>query len=181
MEIATLIDDAREAAALKWGLAQRAAAPECSDRRELESILSAVVRVSSGEGLLASETAELALALDNVKVRDSALALAVSACADDAEQLWILLARNLPDPERANAAVLLGYSAYVRGDGPLAGIALGAALDSDPDHVLATLLDGALQSGLRPAAVRDLAITGYECAKKIGVRLPPPIEATGYR
>ncbi|WP_072687688.1 DUF4192 domain-containing protein [Rhodococcus marinonascens] len=176
MQIAALIDGARETTALKGELAERAADPGRSHRRELESVLSAIARLSSGERLLAPDCAELARALDNVKVRDSALALAVGACADEAEQLWILLARNLPDPERANAAVLLGYSAYVRGDGPLAGIALGAALDSDPGHVLATLLDGALQSGLRPTAVRDLAVTGYECAKKIGVGLPPPIE-----
>ncbi|MEV0946405.1 DUF4192 domain-containing protein [Rhodococcus sp. NPDC049939] len=176
MKIAALIDNAREKAFLKGELAEWTADPERGRRRALESVLSAIARVSSGERVSAQDCAQLAVTLDDVKVRDSALALAVGACADDAEQLWILLARNLPDPERANAAVLLGYSAYVRGDGPLAGIAFGAALDSDPGHVLAGLLDRALQSGLRPAAVRELASTGYECAKKIGVTLPPPIE-----
>ena len=94
------------------------------------------------------------------------------AYAGDAEQLWILLARNLPDPERVNAAALLGYSAYIRGDGPFAGI----ALDSDPGHVLATLLDGALHAGLRPAEVRGLAGVGYDSAAKVGVALPPQVE-----
>ena len=149
--------------------------PDRCHRLELELVLTHVARVSSGERLLAPEYAELALALDNVTVRDSVLALAVGPFAEDAEQLWILLARNLPDPERANPAALLGYSAYLRGDGPFAGIALDAALDAEPGHVLATLLDGALHSGMRPAEVRGLADVGYERASAVGVVLPPPL------
>lgn len=68
--------------------------------------------------------------------------------------------RNLPGPERANPAALLGYCAYLLGDGPFAGIAL------------ATLLDGGLHSGLRPTEVRGLADVGYERAEAIGVVLP---------
>ena len=172
MQIAALIERGRQSSLLRRELAGRSATPERGHRLELELVLTHVARVSSGERLLAPEYAELALALENVTVRDSALALAVGPYADDAEQLWILLARNLPDPERANPAALLGYSAYLRGDGPFAGIALAAALDSEPGHVLATLLDGALHSGLRPTEVRGLADIGYERAEAIGVVLP---------
>ena len=172
MQIAALIERGRQSSLLRRELAGRSATPERGHRLELELVLTHVARVSSGERLLAPEYAELALALENVTVRDSALALAVGPYADDAEQLWILLARNLPDPERANPAALLGYSAYLRGDGPYAGIALAAALDSEPGHVLATLLDGALHSGLRPTEVRGLADIGYERAEAIGVVLP---------
>lgn len=172
MQIAALIERGRQSSLLRRELAGRSATPERGHRLELELVLTHVARVSSGERLLAPEYAELALALENVTVRDSALALAVGPYADDAEQLWILLARNLPDPERANPAALLGYSAYLRGDGPFAGIALAAALDSEPGHVLATLLDGALHSGLRPTEVRGLADVGYERAEAIGVVLP---------
>lgn len=35
------------------------------------------------------------------------------------------------------------------------------------------MLDTALQSGLRPEDIRDLARTGYRLAKQFGVRLPP--------
>ena len=45
-----------------------------------------------------------------------------------------LLARTLPDPWRIEALVLLAFSAYARGDGPLAGVSLEAALRSDPDQ-----------------------------------------------
>ena len=69
--------------------------------------------------------------------------------------------------------MLLAFSAYARGDGPLAGVSLEAALRSDEDHRMARMLDQALQSGMRPEQIRELADTGYRLAKRIGVRLPP--------
>jgi hypothetical protein len=69
--------------------------------------------------------------------------------------------------------VLLAFSAYARGDGPLAGVALEAALLSDHEHRMARMLDQALQSGMRPEQIRELAQTGYRLAKRLGVRLPP--------
>ncbi|WP_255221505.1 hypothetical protein [Rhodococcus wratislaviensis] len=41
--------------------------------------------------------------------------------------------------------------------------------------MLATLLDGALHSGLRPVEVRGLADIGHERAEAIGVVLPRQI------
>jgi hypothetical protein len=38
---------------------------------------------------------------------------------------------------------------------------------------MAGMLDTALQSGLRPEDIRELAVTGYRLAKRLGVRLPP--------
>jgi len=106
-------------------------------------------------------------------VRDTLYALAVGEDAGAAESLWAELARNLPQPWRVEALVLLAFSAYARGDGPLAGVSLEAALRCEPDHRMARMLDTALQSGLRPERIRDLAITGYRLAKRLGVRLPP--------
>jgi hypothetical protein len=108
-----------------------------------------------------------------VQVRDTLYALAVGESAGEAESLWALLSRNLPRPWRAEALVLLAFSAYARGDGPLAGVSLEAALRCDPDHRMAGMLDTALQSGLRPEHIRDLAVTGYRLAKQLGVTLPP--------
>jgi len=68
---------------------------------------------------------------------------------------------------------LLAFSAYARGDGPLAGISLEAALRSDPEHRMASMLDTALQAWMRPEQIRELAGTGYRLAKRLGVRLPP--------
>jgi hypothetical protein len=69
---------------------------------------------------------------------------------------------------------LLAFSAYVRGDGPLAGVSLEAALRCDPEHRMAGMLDQALQSGIRPEQIRELAATGYRLAKKLGIKLPKP-------
>jgi Domain of unknown function (DUF4192) len=86
--------------------------------------------------------------------------------------LWALLTRTLPAPWRIEALVLLAFSAYARGDGPLAGVSLEAALRCAPSHRMAGMLDTALQSGLRPEHIRELAASGYRVARQLGVRLP---------
>ena len=93
--------------------------------------------------------------------------------AGPAESLWADLSRRLPGPWRAEALVLLAFSAYARGDGPLAGIALDAALSCEPGHNMAGKLDQALRSGMRPEEIRDLARTGYRIAAELGIPLPP--------
>ena len=110
----------------------------------------------------------------DVTVRDTLFGLAIGSAAGAAETLWAALARALPPPWRVEALVLLAFSAYVRGDGPLAGVSLEAALRGDPGHRMAGLLDTALQSGLRPEKIRDLGRTGYRLGRKMGVALPPP-------
>jgi hypothetical protein len=117
--------------------------------------------------------ATLGCALSDAEVRDILYALAVGESAGEVESLWALLARTLPVPWRVEALVLLAFSAYARGDGPLAGVALQEALRCEADHRMAGMLDTALQSGLRPEDIRDLALTGYRLAKRFGVKLPP--------
>lgn len=177
MQVADHIDEAIDARDLAYELAVRAGGRDRADRQELEAVLAHIARHDDGAELLAPELAELAVLLSNSTVRDAVMALAAGAEADTAERLWVTLTRRLPDPERAEAAALVGYSAYVRGDGPLAGVALGVALESNPRHRLADLLDQALQAGLRPHTVRGLADTGYEIAARLGVRMPPPAPA----
>ena len=140
--------------------------------------MAAAAGVADGQQLGDPEIAGLACALADVEVRDTLYALAIGHDAGDAESLWALLARTLPPPWRAEALVLLAFSAYVRGDGPLAGVSLEAALRCDPGHRMAGMLDTALQSGLRPERIRELAFTGYRLAERLGVRLPP---ASGIR
>jgi len=38
---------------------------------------------------------------------------------------------------------------------------------------MASMLDTALQSGMRPEQIRELGVTGYRLAERIGVQLPP--------
>jgi hypothetical protein len=153
--------------------AARQADPTACVRRDVEDAMAAAGSVGDGQQLSDVELARLACALGDVEVRDTLYALAVGQSAGEAESLWALLSRTLPTPWRVEALVLVAFSAYVRGDGPLAGVALEAALRCQPDHRMAGMLDTALQSGLRPEHIRQLAVSGYRLAERIGVRLPP--------
>jgi uncharacterized protein DUF4192 len=175
------VDDPAHTAELAEAVEQQAAMrerahradPTGSGRRDVENAMAAAARVAGGQMLSDAELAELGCALTDVQVRDTLYALAVAETAAQAESLWALLARTLPQPWRAEALVLLAFSAYARGDGPLAGISLEAALRCEPEHRMAGMLDSALQSGMRPEDIRELAVTGYRLAKRLGVRLPP--------
>jgi hypothetical protein len=142
-------------------------------RCDVERAIAAVTGVRDGAALSDAELAELACGLTDLTVRDTLYALAVGVQATEAETLWGMLCRALPAPWRVEALVLLAFSAYSRGDGPLAGVALEAALRDGGDHRMASMLDTALQSGLRPEKIRDLALTGYRLADQLGVDLPP--------
>ncbi len=142
-------------------------------RRDVETAIAAAADVADGQPLSDDTAAQLACALTDPLVRDTLYALAVGADAGQAESLWAELARTLPEPWRVEALVLLAFSAYARGDGPLAGVSLDAALRCDETHRMAGMLDRALQSGMRPEQIRDLATTGYRLASRLGVRLPP--------
>lgn len=165
------------AAAIEHHAAAREAAcradPDGCGRRDVENAMAVAARLAGGQPLCDAELATLGCALTDVQVRDTLYALAVCENAGEAESLWALLARRLPTPCRVEALVLLAFSAYARGDGPLAGVSLEAALRCEPGHRMAGMLDTALQSGLRPEQIRELAVTGYRLAKRLGVRLPP--------
>ena len=147
--------------------------PEGCARRAVQDAIAASGRVAAGEVLADAEVAALGYALTDLTVRDTLYALAVGELAGDAETLWAQLSRALPAPWRAEALTLLAFFAYARGDGPLAGVSLEEALRIDPAHRMAGMLDTALQSGMRPAQIRQLAATGYRLADGIGVQLPP--------
>lgn len=147
--------------------------PRVRLRLELCRVLRYLERVEAGVRLTPVELADLAVALRDPALRDIMFGLAPGSHADGAEALWTQLARALPDPDRAEAAALLGYCAYTRGDGPLAGVALDAALTADPQHRMANLLELGLQTGMPPERLRRLADSGRETAADLGVRLGP--------
>lgn len=155
----------------------RSARPESpgarTARRAVKATMALAARVGAGEDPADADIVTVVAALRDPRVRDMLYALAVGAMAADAEALWGLLARLLPAPWRQEVLTLLAFSAYARGDGPLAGIALEAAIKLDPEHRMAEMLDCALQSGMRPEQIRELALSGYRAAGALGVRLPP--------
>jgi hypothetical protein len=178
-EVIDVVDPGRSAALAK--LIRRAKQggqnpderPDSAARRDIERAIAAAARLADGGVLSDAELARLARSLVDTRVRDTLYALAVGETADTAEALWATLSRTLPAPWRVEALVLLAFSAYARGDGPLAGVSLEAALRCEPTHRMAGMLDTALQSGMRPEQIRELAVTGYRLAARLGVALPP--------
>ncbi|MGB3483941.1 MAG: DUF4192 domain-containing protein [Mycobacterium sp.] len=164
---------AEAVAALQAGEPEAAAADTTSRaRRAVQDTLAATARIAAGAELTDAEIAVVGFGMADLRVRDTLYGLAVGAAADAAEALWAALARVLPEQWRVEALVQLAFSAYARGDGPLAGVSLEAALRIDPVHRMAGMLDTALQAGMRPEQIRDLAVTAYRLADELGVVLP---------
>jgi hypothetical protein len=104
------------------------------------------------------QVVRLARALSHTEVRDECLAAALSATPQGAERLWTVLIRALPAPERAEPAALLAMSAYLRGAGVLAALALQTALDANPAHSLALMLHTSLTHPVPPDQLRELLV-----------------------
>lgn len=138
----------------------------------LAALVGAVTAQRSG-ALSDADVALLGGALLDLQVRDAAMALGLTVMADEARLLFAELARRLRGTPRAAAATLVAASGYLRGDGPLTGIALDAALTADRHYRGARLLAEALAAGMPP---RELCITaeiGTTIARRLGVELPP--------
>jgi hypothetical protein len=105
------------------------------------------------------EIVALTTALADLWVRDMSLVFATGPHATAAEQLWTELTRATPAPERAQAATLLAFCAYVRGDGALASVALDRAEEACPSHRLASLIRSALNHALPPDQLARLAMS----------------------
>ena len=122
------------------------------------AVLAAVEAAGPGsvQRLTDREVARLAWGLRDVDLRDRALRLALGPSAAAAEVVWTELTRRAPSPLDAAPATLLAVTAWVRGDGALANVALERALASEPSYTFAGLLRTALDACMRPAEVRRL-------------------------
>lgn len=143
--------------------------PDAYTRMALWRVMSAITQVCDRVKIPARTIAEIAVALRDTAVRDIMFGVAGGAHAQAAEYLWDVLTRTLPDPDRAEAATLLAFSAYLRGDGALAGIALEQALTADPEHRMAVLLDAALQTAMAPSRLNRLVDSGIEAAADLRI------------
>jgi hypothetical protein len=141
-------------------LARRTAQQGWDEVREeaWDAVLAAVGAAGPGSGQRLSDrqVARLAWGLRDVDLRDRALTLALGRSAAAAEVVWTELTRRAPTPLDAAPATLLAVTAWVRGDGALANVALERALTSEPSYTFAALLRAALDQCLRPAEVRRL-------------------------
>jgi hypothetical protein len=128
------------------------------------AVTAAVARLRPGTvaPLPDAEVARVVWGLRDTAVRDRALGLALGDDAAAAEQLWTECTRRAPAPLDAAPATLLAVSAWLNGDGAMAGIALARARDADPGYSLAALLDRALAACLPPDELRALIVAGLD-------------------
>ena len=132
--------------------------PDAVAAESWAAVRAAVDRMAPGSTgpLPDRDVARVAWGLRDLEVRDLAMGLALGTSAAGAEVLWTEVTRRVPPPLDAAPATLLAVTAWVRGDGAMANVALDRALSSDPDHSLAQLLRTALDACFRPEDVRRL-------------------------
>ncbi|MBF6439536.1 DUF4192 domain-containing protein [Nocardia cyriacigeorgica] len=146
-------------------------AAENHPRQSLRAALE-LLGCREGRPLSSAQLACLAELIGDGSVRDCLFAVANTAGAAAAEATWVLLVRGLTGSDRADAAVLLAYSAAVRGDTVLASIAVGIALEADPHHEIAVLLDAAIEVAIPPQKLLRLAHKSARRAAALGVEIP---------
>lgn len=119
----------------------------------------AVTEDARDDGLVgADEAAALILGLQDRLTRDRAAEWMEGDDAEPALRLWRALSRRCVGPYAEHAAATLtlaGWVAWSVGDEPSARVALGRALEADPDYVFAQLLHRACNEGLDPEPLRQ--------------------------
>ncbi|MEU6127911.1 DUF4192 domain-containing protein [Saccharopolyspora sp. NPDC047091] len=124
---------------------------------DVATAFAGIRRTAAGEALTEDDQLRVLLALNDQRVRDLCLGVALGESAMAAEQLWLSLVRKAPEPEVADVAALLAFSAYLRGEGAMASVALERVEAARPEHSLGTLLRQALERGISPKELSEVA------------------------
>ncbi len=107
--------------------------------------------LASQEPLDAEEAGRMAVAMVNIQVRDVAWAELTRENSAVHVELWRGLVRRAPLDLLAAPAALLGFAAWLDGDGALAWCAVERCREAEPDYNLARLLSEALVAAIDPA------------------------------
>jgi len=100
------------------------------------------------------DAAWLALALEDIRIRDDAWARMLPKHCEAHQRLWTDLATLAQPGYAAAPAALLAFTAWQDGDGALANVALDRALADNPHYSMALLIREALDAGAPPSAAR---------------------------
>jgi hypothetical protein len=113
--------------------------------------------VADGAALDDEDTARLARGTcRSVEVRDVAWAEMTHADATRHVDLWRHVVRRVPLEVLSAPATLLGFAAWLSGNGALAWCAVDRAMQCDPGYSLALLLADVLERGMPPSTWRQL-------------------------
>jgi len=137
----------------RWLALRQADGVAAARRSALAAARLLLAWVADGGTVDDDAAAALAVALHDVHVRDEIVTWGTSS-ADALLSLSEQVARRTPAPHDAPVCTLLAWTAYAKGDGGWANVALDRALATDPAYSLALLLRQALDSGLPPERVR---------------------------
>ncbi|MFV6032258.1 DUF4192 domain-containing protein [Streptomyces sp. NPDC056264] len=140
------------------GRADRTGAPTAL-RASGGSVASTAESDAADDALVGTgEAAALILGLQDRATRDRAAEWMEGWEGTAALRLWRVLATRCVAPYQEHAAApltLAGWTAWSTGDEPTARVALGLALDIDPEYVFARLLHQACNEGLDPESLRS--------------------------
>jgi hypothetical protein len=123
-----------------------------ADRSAIRSLFAAARSLDDAQTTLDlpdEQVSRFGAALRRIAVRDS-LWLGIDDGRIDGRRLWRQLAARLPAPYDAAPLFLFGWATYRAGDGALAGMAAGRALDSDAEYSAADLLMAAVGQAINP-------------------------------
>lgn len=149
-------------------LRRRAISPAATGPEALAVVADWIDRAADGcPELTDDDVVRLCLVLRDPVLRDATFGFAVGARARAAERLWSALVGAAPDPDAAEAAVLLAHSALARGDGVLAGMALARAQRARPGHRLSGMIQSALAAGCRPDQLLAWFVEGTQRATEL--------------
>jgi hypothetical protein len=138
-------------------LAERLAAAGTAGVRDefLDRIRALVLRFEDRTAeLTGEEAATVAVALHSIPVRDRVITWTIGERADALQRLLVEVVRSVGPPENVPVATVLAWSAYLKGNGGLANVALEIVFATAPEYSLALLVDHALQNGVPPELLR---------------------------
>lgn len=107
--------------------------------------------LDTGEPLDAGDAGRMAVAMVNIAVRDVAWSEMDHDNASRHVELWRDLVRRTPLDLLAAPAALLGFAAWLTGDGALAWCAVDRCREAELDYSLAGLLGSALLAAIPPS------------------------------
>ncbi|WP_424534235.1 DUF4192 domain-containing protein [Sphaerisporangium viridialbum] len=101
------------------------------------------------------EVARLSIVLTHLRVRDEAWTRIAALDPQQQLRLWQDVTRRAVGAYAAAPAALLGFLAYIAGNGTLARIALDRCRQVTPSYSMAALIQACLNLGIPPETVRD--------------------------
>ncbi|HEU4513701.1 MAG TPA: DUF4192 domain-containing protein [Nocardioidaceae bacterium] len=114
--------------------------------------------LDSQQPLDVEEAGRIAVALVNIQVRDVAWSEMTRENAGLHVELWRDLVRRVPRDLLAAPAALLGFAAWLAGDGALAWCAVERCQEAEPDYNMARLLSQALAAAIAPSTWTPLPV-----------------------